>query len=345
MSDRAIKIGFSIQIVEGDALELDADVLIVKDQRTSRGIDFKVRNLVFAGGADLPRLGVGEFQLASAKGVAHVAHVLVVGPTDPPLRTYDDIRRLAAQMLSQLKKSGAKATHALTTLQGVNRGLDEYEAFRAMLLGFSDAYEAGDFPATLRRITFADLLTHRIELMRTALAEFLPAVPAVAPSVERVTREAAAEIAGILAGKDSFAPQFQKPVADDTTPHVFVAMPFAEEYDDQFYLAIRPAVQEVGMLCVRLDQTESVFTGDIVQQIKERISSAKLVLALLDGANPNVYLEVGYAWGVNVPTVLIVHQAQSGQALPFDVRGQRCLIYDRIYRLKEMLTAELRALQ
>jgi hypothetical protein len=121
-------------------------------------------------------------------------------------------------------------------------------------------------------------------------------------------------------------------------------MPFAEDYDDQFYLAIRPAIQGVNHLCIRLDQDEATFTGDIVEQIKERIRSAKLVIGLLDDANPNVYLEVGYAWGVGTPTVLCVHKSQSGQGLPFDVRGQKCLIYDRIHRLKDMLAAELQHL-
>ena len=113
-------------------------------------------------------------------------------------------------------------------------------------------------------------------------------------------------------------------------------MPFREEYDDQYYLAIQPAIHEMGLLSERMDLDS--FTGDIKQRMLDRIRSARLLVALLDSANPNVYLEVGYAWGVDTPTVLAAHQ---GEPLPFDVRGERVLLYDRIYRLRNMLKDEL----
>jgi hypothetical protein len=53
----------------------------------------------------------------------------------------------------------------------------------------------------------------------------------------------------------------------------------------------------------------------------------------LSDANPNVYLEVGYAWGRGRPTLLVVRDSSH---LKFDVQGQRCLIYyirrSRIWR-------------
>ena len=41
----------------------------------------------------------------------------------------------------------------------------------------------------------------------------------------------------------------------------------------------------------------ATFTGDVMDWVRARISSANLVIADLTSANPNVYLEVGYAWG------------------------------------------------
>ncbi|HLA42668.1 MAG TPA: hypothetical protein VJZ27_04495, partial [Aggregatilineales bacterium] len=79
-------------------------------------------------------------------------------------------------------------------------------------------------------------------------------------------------------------------------------------------------------------------TGDIMEQIKLRIKTAKLMIALLDTENPNVYLEVGYAWGVGTPTILILHQEENA---PFDVQGARLLGYKRIYQLKNDLQKEL----
>ena len=58
-------------------------------------------------------------------------------------------------------------------------------------------------------------------------------------------------------------------------------------------------------------------------------------------ANPNVYLEVGYAWGKNIPTVLL---AQDPGDLRFDVKGQRCLLFSSIQMLEDLLTRELSSL-
>jgi hypothetical protein len=78
-----------------------------------------------------------------------------------------------------------------------------------------------------------------------------------------------------------------------------------------------------------------------MEQIKTRIQDAQLMIALLDTNNPNVYLEVGYAWGVGTPTILILHEDEKP---PFDVQGARLLTYKHIWKLKEQLTDEVRAL-
>ena len=61
-------------------------------------------------------------------------------------------------------------------------------------------------------------------------------------------------------------------------------------------------------------------------------------MADLTNANQNVYLEVGYAWGCGVPTVLLV---KNPDHLKFDVKGQRCLVYKNIKNLEEQLKNEL----
>ncbi|MBI5930778.1 MAG: hypothetical protein HY862_15820 [Chloroflexi bacterium] len=346
MSDSPMRMGFGIEIYQGDALEFPADVLIVKDWRNLNAVDAQVRirlqNAGFIGDLSSFSLGENEYFYSDTHKAIAAEKALLVGPTRRSVATYTDVRELAADMLRMLNRAGSRAKHVATTLQGVRTGhaLDEREAFRSMLLGFSDAYEQGEYPPVLERVTFVERDEHRVQLMQEALQDFL--LPA--PSVDEVVTRTTQEIATILAGQESFAPEFQHPEATDTTPHVFVAMPFSDDYDDQFYLAIRPAVQDSDHLCVRLDQNEATFTGDIVEQIKERIRTAKLVIALLDGTNPNVYLEVGYAWGVGTPTMLLIHKSQAEKDLPFDVRGQKYVIYDKIYKLKDLIAADLKHL-
>lgn len=116
-------------------------------------------------------------------------------------------------------------------------------------------------------------------------------------------------------------------------------MPFREELLDVYDYGILAATQKAGFLCERADQEH--FTGDILSWVKRRIDACAIVVVDLSFMNPNVYLEVGYAWGRRKPTVLLI---QDGQDLPFDVRGQRCIKYKRIKELEEHLFSDLAAL-
>jgi hypothetical protein len=123
-------------------------------------------------------------------------------------------------------------------------------------------------------------------------------------------------------------------------PHVFVAMPFNKEFDDIFYLGIQEPVKKAHFLCERIDA--EAFTGDIMEQVKKRIESAVIVIGVLTGANPNVYLEIGYAWGKGRPTILL---AKAEEQIKFDVRGQKYLKYETITALREALSNELSQLK
>jgi hypothetical protein len=106
------------------------------------------------------------------------------------------------------------------------------------------------------------------------------------------------------------------------------------------YYGIQGAVHGLGLTCERIDAAS--FTGDIVCQIKLRIDTAAQVVADLSLANPNVYLEVGYAWGRRRPTLLLVDDLET---LRFDVEQQRCIVYKSIKQLEARPTEELRGLR
>lgn len=337
--NQPINVGFGVDVYEGDALQAQGDVLMLKDWRnTSRGLDSLVYNRLVATDHPLPLLKAGEFHLIDSSAVMGVSQVLMIGPSHRPIKTYTHIRELAYDMLALLKQAAPETEHAITNVQGTNIGFDETEALRAMLLGFNDAYEANEYPPNLQLITFAEKAMARAELMRIAIDEFLPKT-----TVLGEIAKASDDIANII-GEGTLSEQAKQPEATESTPHIFVAMPFSEAYDDQYYLAIYPAVHDVDHLCVRLDQLESAFTGNIIEAIKDRVDNASLVIALLDSANPNVYLEIGYAWGRGIPTVLIAHESEGGDGMPFDVRGERILHYSHIYKLKRDLTNELKML-
>lgn len=68
--------------------------------------------------------------------------------------------------------------------------------------------------------------------------------------------------------------------------------------------------------------------------IRFRIEFANVLEVPADAA----LLEVGYAWGRGIPTILLCNDEAS---LRFDIRNQRVLLYKRIRDLEEKLSREL----
>jgi hypothetical protein len=108
-------------------------------------------------------------------------------------------------------------------------------------------------------------------------------------------------------------------------------MPFAPEHSDVWEIAIQEACQNAGIMCERVD--EQAYVGDIFTQITSWLRDGSGVVALVNDANPNVFLEIGFAWGTGKPTVLI---AKKGISLPFDIRGQKCIQYTSIANLRSL---------
>ena len=88
---------------------------------------------------------------------------------------------------------------------------------------------------------------------------------------------------------------------------------------------------------VRADEVNG--PGFIIADIVREIAAAQLVIADISPTNPNVYFEVGYAFALAKPTVLL---ARKGTALPFDVAGFRVLFYEDTIGGKRKLEEGLR---
>ena len=115
-------------------------------------------------------------------------------------------------------------------------------------------------------------------------------------------------------------------------------MPFSGEMDDIFYPGIQEPAHDANYLCERVDN--ETFTGDILEHVKKKIETASVVIADLTGANPNVYLEVGYVRGKDRPTISLVKDKEE---VKFDARGQRHLKYKS--ELRKVLSNELSQLK
>ena len=317
-----------ISILQGDALVVPADVLVLKYAQAPFGVDAQVVRRLDTSGAGVfspvPLPPPGAVSLVESRGLIGARTVLLVGVVPLGQFGYEEIRAFASAALAALADAMPQAAEVAVTLHGVGYGLDETEAFRAELAGIVEAFENGRHPKALRRVVIVEHDPRRVERLQRQLDEILPGENAVRPRKEAKT--ALQSDALRTAGR-----------ASRDKAHVFVAMPFAKEFDDRFHYGIHTAIRAAGYLCERADMAS--FTGDILLWVKERIDTAELLVADLSGANPNVYLEVGYAWGKGLPTVLL---ASDEKDLLFDVRGQRCLVYQNSIRvLEQLLTAEL----
>jgi hypothetical protein len=271
------------------------------------------------------------FDLVPTAGKLGAKAVLFVGVKQLWEFAYKEIRQFARDVLVDLAREAPHTHHLCLTVHGPNFGLDESEAFAAEIAGLSDAVSTGDTPEDLERITIIEREPERAKRLSSQLASLMPGL-IIEPDPRRRRAVQGQETAQRLqsVGYDS-----------ENKPRVFVAMPFAPEMEDTFHYGIEIPVKEAGFLCERADLAS--FTGDVMEWVKKRIASCRLVIADLTGANPNVYLEVGYAWGCNKPTILL---ARDTEQLKFDTQGQRCLVYkSSIKTLEEVLRRTLDALR
>src|ERR1041385_3895652 len=98
----------------------------------------------------------------------------------------------------------------------------------------------------------------------------------------------------------------------------FVAMPFNNLFQIQYERVIRPAVEELGLKCIRAD--EIYLTPQIMADIWNGIRKSRLIIAELTGRNPNVFYEIGLAHAIGKPIILLTRREED---VPFDLKSLR----------------------
>lgn len=101
-------------------------------------------------------------------------------------------------------------------------------------------------------------------------------------------------------------------------------MQFTENYDTLYREVIEPTCRAFGYEVVRAD--DFYTSGLIIEDITQSIRDATVVIADVTPDNANVFYEVGYAHGIEKPTILLSDRKR--EKLPFDISGFRTLFYD-----------------
>jgi hypothetical protein len=109
---------------------------------------------------------------------------------------------------------------------------------------------------------------------------------------------------------------------------VFILTPFNDNSIGDFH-AIRIACNESGLLAIRGD--EEATSGDIFFHIINFIAKSQIVIANINGRNPNVFYELGIAHMMNKSTILV---SRMGQEIPFDIQPMHVIFYDSVEELR-----------
>jgi len=310
-----------VSVELGDVTEFTADLLLLKHAGSFYGADEAVAvRLVQRGVCSEEEISPadGAAVLIDARGALAPKHVLFLGTPRLGKFRYNEMRQFTRRAIETIVKRNLPVRTLATTVHGPGYGLDIEESLHSMILGFQQGAAAGAGP--LERIVFVERHKRRCEILAAALKGVVLVSPAKAPSP-------AAPVPAVSASTAS-----QKKC-------VFVAMPFQEEFEDVFQFGIYAAVRACGYVCEKVD--ESIFAGNIVDRITEGIRDAEFVIADMTLEKPNVYLEVGFAWGLNRPVILV---AREGQRLHFDLSHHMCIFYRTIGRLAEDLEKTIRNL-
>jgi len=104
-------------------------------------------------------------------------------------------------------------------------------------------------------------------------------------------------------------------------------MPFATSFNALFGSLLKPAIEGVGLRCLRADD---VYHGEgIVDVVLESILKAGVIVADLTGKNANVFYELGVAHSLGKKVFLVT---QSYDDVPFDLRHIQILRYENSFQ-------------
>lgn len=308
-----------------DVTDVPSDLLLLKHAQRFYGADLAVASRLAERGicreSEISP-ATGEHVLLDTGAAIAAARTLFLGT--PWLREfrYPEMRKFARRAIELIGEKRLPVRTLTTTVHGAGYGLDVAESLQALIFGFQQGLASSRLPL-FQKIIFVERNARRCELLKTLL-EGIEIVSAAHVTAPEQPADAAATATFEVGTSPVPEPARKK--------SVFVAMPFVEEFEDVYQFGIYSTIRRCGYICEKVD--ESAFAGNIVDRIMDGIRNAEFVIADLTLEKPNVYLEVGYAWGMKKPVLLV---AREGQRLHFDVSHHKCLFYKTIGKLAESL--------
>lgn len=116
---------------------------------------------------------------------------------------------------------------------------------------------------------------------------------------------------------------------------VFVLTPFLKEEDETFGI-IKRVCNDVDLKCSRGD--EIFRDNNILSHVVLSILQSNIIIANINGRNPNVFYELGISHAIGKPVILI---SKTMNDVPFDINGKNIIFYNKAIDLQTKLKDEL----
>lgn len=245
---------FSITVTHGDILARPCDLLVLKHADGFYGVDARVAEIIgFTGKVPVGRTRVVPGRKTEASKIAFIG----VGPLVE--FGYPEIRNFGRDIVSLASKQGADVRRICMPIHGPGYGLDEAEAFSSLVAGLVDAGYDENASSQIESVEIVEINDTRARRFESILNGLLSNVRHSDP---RANNRGHADLStqNILRtfGAES-----------EFKTRLFVAMPFKDDFNDEWEISIQEAANSLQILCERIDK--SAFVGDISAEIKRRI--------------------------------------------------------------------------
>lgn len=102
---------------------------------------------------------------------------------------------------------------------------------------------------------------------------------------------------------------------------VFILTPYHNKYNDT-YKTISDVCSSLGLKPTRGDEMH--VSGDILSHTLNLMTKARIIIANIDGRNPNVFYELGIAHALNKSVILV---SSSLNDTPVDIKSNRIILH------------------
>ena len=209
---------------------------------------------------------------------------------------------------------------ALAYSRAIKKQNYDFQANRAELEHIRKALESRLYELTDRLVDSEQ----RWRDVNHLLVSSIPKTPELGPTSSSVPMSNFLRAAGINEESAQVEPDL-----------VFVLTPFHPDHEKTFD-EIASVVRNTGLRCLRGD--EDYIQGDILSHILSLIAKARIIIANIDGRNPNVFYELGIAHAMDKTTIVV---SRGIEQLPFDMRTRKLIVYRELSDLREALQVEL----